>query len=97
MYTTNPNYELEKRAALIKKAKRKDPTQDSFLQMMRDIEPAFESDKLRKKKLEDELAERNLELKYKKLSDEYEQQINDYTDTLTTWVEKNNRINFLLF
>ena len=64
-----------------------DRVRNSFIDMMQDVDPLFEGDKKRLKKREKDEEERAREgLEEVNVS----QEIRDYTDTLTTWVNSSN-------
>lgn len=61
---------------------------NSFIDMMQDVEPLFESDKKRLKKREKDEEEKAREGYESDVSEE----IRDYTDTLTTWVNSSDSL-----
>ena len=61
---------------------KKDPLKEEFVKMMQDVDPLFPSDKNKLKKYEEDENKIQIDL----VEAEYAEQINEYTDTLTTWV-----------
>ena len=61
---------------------KKDPLKEEFVKMMQDVDPLFPSDKNKLKKNEEDENKIQIDL----VEAEYAEQINEYTDTLTTWV-----------
>jgi len=61
---------------------------NSFIDMMQDVEPLFESDKKKLKKRERDEEEKAREGEESDVS----QEVRDYTDTLTTWVNSSDLI-----
>jgi hypothetical protein len=59
---------------------------NSFIDLMQDVEPLYESDKKKLKKREKDEEEKAREAYESDVSEE----IRDYTDTLTTWVNQND-------
>lgn len=78
MFTVPDKIENSQKSSDLKK----DPLKEEFVKMMQDVDPLFPSDKNKLKKNEEDENKIQIDL----VEAEYAEQINEYTDTLTTWV-----------